>query len=214
MMERVRKTHRLSRSFMTAALALLFAVLLGVPLSGGAAYAAQSASASQESKTDRWLHVRVDCTDGKGEKVRINVPVEMAEKVLGAVNHDRLQGGRIRIHAAEVHGVDLRAILDAVRTSKDGEFVTVQSREDNVRVAKRGGFLLINVDKKEAGRDHVEIRVPMKVVDALVSAGKDELDIVAALRVLSREGDTELVSVKDDRNTVHVWLDAKSGSTD
>ncbi|HYA98347.1 MAG TPA: hypothetical protein VEH49_09650 [Methylomirabilota bacterium] len=199
---------------MTAALALLFAVLLGVPLSGGAAYAAQSASASQESKTDRWLHVRVDCTDGKGEKVRINVPVEMAEKVLGAVNHDRLQGGRIRIHAAEVHGVDLRAILDAVRTSKDGEFVTVQSREDNVRVAKRSGFLLINVDKKEAGRDHVEIRVPMKVVDALVSAGKDELDIVAALRVLSREGDTELVSVKDDRNTVHVWLDAKSGSTD
>ena len=38
------------------------------------------------------------------------------------------------------------------------------------------------------------MKVPMKVVDALFSAGKDELDVVAALRALSSNGDTELVS--------------------
>ncbi|MGB2665955.1 MAG: hypothetical protein WAK48_18270, partial [Candidatus Acidiferrum sp.] len=65
----------------------------------------------------------------------------------------------------------------------------------------------------ESGKDtKVEVKVPMKVVDALFSAGKDELDVVAALRVLSSNGDTELVSVKDDQETVHVWIDSKSVS--
>ena len=50
----------------------------------------------------------------------------------------------------------------------------------------------------------------MKVVDALLSAGKDELDIVAALRALAATGDTELVSVKDAENTVRVWIDSKN----
>jgi hypothetical protein len=48
------------------------------------------------------------------------------------------------------------------------------------------------------------------VVDALFSAGKDELDVVAALHALSASGDTELVSVKDEQNTVRVWIDSKN----
>jgi len=42
---------------------------------------------------------------------------------------------------------------------------------------------------------------------------KDELDVLAALRALSAHGgDTELVSVKDEENTVRVWLDSKNSS--
>ncbi len=52
--------------------------------------------------------------------------------------------------------------------------------------------------------------MPLKVVDALLSAGKDELDISAALRALATEGDTELVSVRDQDNRVRVWLDSKN----
>jgi hypothetical protein len=195
--------HKLCRTLLLSTAALLVAPSLSF---------AQAGQPAPSAKADRWLHIRVECSDAKGERVRVNVPVEFAEKVLGAVNHDRLRGGKIRINSAEVHGVDLRAILDALRTSKDGEFVTVQSREDDVRVAKQNGLLLINVNKKEFKKDRVEIRVPMKVVDALVSAGKDELDIVAALHVLATQGDTELVSVKDSENTVRIWLDSKNGS--
>jgi hypothetical protein len=36
------------------------------------------------------------------------------------------------------------------------------------------------------------------------------LDLVAALHALSGTGDTELVSVKADDNTVRVWLDSKN----
>jgi len=50
----------------------------------------------------------------------------------------------------------------------------------------------------------------MRVVDALFSADKDELDLVAALHALAAQGDTDLISVKDEENTVRVWVDSKN----
>jgi hypothetical protein len=186
--------------------------------------------AQTPSKSDQWIHVRVESKDTKGETVRVNVPIEMAEKVLPAIKHQNLQAGKVRIDNAHLDDVDFRTLLDAVRTSKDGEYVTVESKEDNVRIAKSAGYLYIHVREKKSSakssRDaegkeipaksaaayesKVEIKVPMKVVDALFSAGKDELDIVAALHALSANGETELVSVKDDENAVRIWIDSKN----
>jgi hypothetical protein len=183
----------------------------------GAGFAQTGTADSGSAKSDQWIHVRVESRDSGGETVRVNVPIEMAAKVLPAINKDRLHEGKVRIDAVDTHDVDLRTILDAVRNSRDGEYVTVQSQENNVRVAKSEGMLLIHVTDKEGtkknGKDKeskVEIKVPLKVVDALFSAGKDELDLVAALRALSAHGDTELVSVKDEENTVRVWVDSKN----
>jgi hypothetical protein len=216
------------------------AALLLLPL-------ATFAQTSSSSTADRWLHVRVVSSDGRGETVRVNVPLDLAEKILPAINKERLHSGKVRITSADCDGVDIKAILEAVRTSKDGEFVTVQSNDADVRVAKQAGYLLIHVTDK-SGKHHmghhmhkfdksddspakndksekpeksesatareskVEVKVPMKVVDALFSAGKDELDVLAALRALSASGDAELVSVKDDENTVRIWLDSKNVS--
>jgi hypothetical protein len=160
--------------------------------------------------------VRVISSDAKGETLRVNIPLELAEKVLPAINKDRLHAGKVRIDEDRLNDVDLRTILDAIRTTKDGEFVTVQKDDCDVRVAKDKNYLLVHVvdkgvhDKGEAKNARVEIKVPMKVIDALLSAGKDELDLVAALRALSAQDDTELVSVKDHENTVRVWLDSKN----
>jgi hypothetical protein len=122
-----------------------------------------------------------------------------------------LQSGRVKVDQFDCHGVDVRALLDAVRSSKDGEFVTVQSKDADVRVAKQGGYFLVHVvDKNRDKKGRVEVKIPIKVVDALFSGGKDELDLVAGLRALSAQGDTELVSVKDEENTVRVWLDSKN----
>ena len=181
--------------------------------------------AQNTSKPDQWIHVRVESKDDSGETVRVNVPIEMAEKVLPAINHDQLHNGKVRLDHCHMDDVDLRAILDAVRTSKDGEYVTVQSNENDVRVAKNAGYLYIHVTEKQPGEhkgkpgsakglagkeSRVEVKVPMKVVDALFSGGKDELDVVAGLKALSASGDTELVSVKDSENTVRIWIDSKN----
>ena len=178
---------------------------------------AQSAATSASGQTvstsspDRWLHVRVSNPGSKEETVRVNVPLELAEKVLPTINKDRLHSGKVRFDDIDCRGVDLRALADAVRTSKDGEFVTVQNKNSDVRVAKENGTLFVHViDKNRAKKSQVEVKVPMRVVDALFSAGKDELDLVAALHALSFQGDTELVSVKDEENTVRVWLDSKN----
>jgi hypothetical protein len=170
-----------------------------------------SAPSATSAKQDRWLHLRVISSDAKGETVRVNVPLDLAEKVLPAINHDRLHGGKVKIDCAHMNDVDLRAMVEAIRTAKDGEYVTVQGTENDVRVAKQDNHLIVHVlEKGKSKKSQVEIKVPMKVVDALFSAGKDELDLVAALHALSAQGDVELVSVKGDDNTVRVWLDSKN----
>ncbi len=186
-----------------------------------------AASAQTSSSNDRWLHVRVVSSDNKGETVRVNIPLELAEKVLPAINKDRLHNGKVTINHADMDGVDCRALLAALKDTKDGEFVTVQAHDADVQVAKQNGYMLVHVTEKrwhhakdskdeKAGqmteKSKVEVKVPMKVVEALFSAGKDELDVLAALRALSAHGDTELVSVKDEDNTVRVWLDSKNVS--
>ena len=195
----------------TALAATTVLLIPGLALAQTPAAKASSKPSMTSAKQDRWLHVRVISSDAKGETVRVNVPLELAEKVLPAINHDRLHGGKVKIDCAHVNDVDLRVMVDAIRTAKDGEYVTVQGTENDVRVAKQDNHLIVHVlDKGKSKRSQVEIKVPMKVIDALFSAGKDELDLVAALHALSAAGDTELVSVKDNENTVRVWLDSKN----
>ena len=187
------------------------------------------AVAQSSSNPDQWIHVRVENREDKTETVRVNVPVDMAVKVLPAIKNKNLCDGKVHIDSGHIDDVDLHTMLDAVRTAKDGEYVTVESKDDNVRVAKSSGYLYIHVTEKKpsektakaAGdkdsaknaalrQSKVEVKIPMKVVDALLSAGKDQLDVVAALRALSANGDMELVSVKDDDSTVRVWIDSKN----
>jgi hypothetical protein len=213
--------NQVSRSFLRLTATLALVALASLP---------SALLAQNSSKTDQWIHVRVEDKDGGGETVRVNVPIDMAVKVLPAIKHQNLHDGKVRIDSAHLDDVDLRAMLDAIRTAKDGEYVTVQGNENDVRVAKNAGFLYIHVTEKNHadhfkknadGKDgaaaakparetKVEVKVPMKVVDALFSSGNDELDIVAALRALSSNGDTELVSVKDSENTVRIWIDSKN----
>jgi hypothetical protein len=164
-------------------------------------------------ETEKWLHVRVEQTQPKNELVRVNVPLALAEKVLPAIHNGRLHDGKVTVDQARIEGVDLRAVLDAVKNARDGEFVTIQSTENDVRVAKEAGYLLVHVrENRKATKPQVEVRVPMTVVDALLSSGTNELDLVAAIRALAAHGDTELVRVKDERSTVRVWVDSKNVS--
>jgi hypothetical protein len=181
-----------------------------------AVLAGASVALGQSGSTkDRWLHVRVINSDKKGEIVRVNIPLELAENVLPTINKDHLHNGKVTIDQAHLNDVDLHALLNAIRTAKDGEYVTVQGSDQDVRVAKEGGRLLVRVKDNKSSKSNksdVDIKIPMHVIDALFSAGKDELDIVAGLHALALQGDTELVSVKSDENTVRVWMDSKNTS--
>ncbi|MGA7223397.1 MAG: hypothetical protein WA603_21530 [Candidatus Acidiferrales bacterium] len=159
---------------------------------------------------ERYLHVRVE-DPAKGESVNVNVPLSMAEKILPTVNKGSLHNGHVTIHHAEFNDVDVRAILDAIRTAPDNEFVTVKQKDQDVRVAKSNGNLIVHVRDTAKGGEKVDVTVPMKVVDALLSTAKqNELDVAAALQALSAEGDALLVTVQDATQHVRVWVDSRN----
>jgi len=159
---------------------------------------------------EKYLHVHVD-DPANGGSVNVNVPVSMAEKILPAINNHDLHDGKVTIHSAELNGVDVRALLDAVRTAPDNEFVSVKDKDSDVRVAKADGNIIVHVIDKKNKDQKVDVTVPMKVVDALFSTAKnDELDIAAALRALSDAGDVLLVTVQDSSEKVRVWVDTRN----
>lgn len=175
------------------------------------------ATAAFGAPTEKYLHVRVTSGSDK-EVVSVNVPLSLAEKVVPAINHGKLNQGKVTIDEGDMKDVDVRAILEAVKNSPDGEYVTIQGKDQDVRVAKSKGNLVVHVtDKskakdKEKGGSKVDVIIPMSVVNALVPSDKHEIDLVAAIHALSNSGEKLMVTVHDSDDDVKVWVDAESGS--
>jgi len=181
--------------------AMLCMVAAGVMVMVGPAMAAAA---------DRYLHVNVQDPENDGS-VHVNVPLSLAESILPAINNHDLHDGKVSIHNADMNGVDVRALLDAVRGAPDNEFVTVKDKDSDVRVAKANGNIIVHVIDKKNREQKVDVTVPLTVVDALLSTTKtDELDIAAALRALGDAGDVLLVTVQDSSEKVRVWVDSRN----
>src|ERR1700722_4028027 len=182
------------------------ATALSILAAGMTALAGSAIAAPAE----KYLHVNVQDPTNDGS-VNVNVPLSMAEKILPAINNDDLHEGRVSIHNADMNGVDARALLDAVRTAPDNEFVTVKDKDSDVRVAKANGNIIVHVIDKKNKEQTVDVTIPLKVVDALFSTTKnDELDVAAALRALSDAGDVLLVTVQGSSEKVRVWVDSRN----
>jgi len=179
-------------------------------------------TAGSAAAADRWVHVRVIENGEDGERVRINIPLSLAEKVLPTIKADKLREGKIRVGELTTDQVDLHALLEAVRDAQDNEYVTVDSRHETIRVAKSGGFMLIKVQEGQAegsktshdsARKHssnVDIKIPFPVVEALLSGGKDEINVLAAIHALGNYQNIDLVTVNDEDSTVRIWVDSRN----
>lgn len=157
----------------------------------------------------RYLHVRVT-NPTTHELVRVNVPLTLAEKVIPAINHGELRDGKIHIGSMNANNVDVHAILDALKTAPEGEFVTVQNTGDDVRVAKEHGQVVVHVIDKNS-KENVDITVPWDVVQALISdTTENQLNVEAAVKALENVGDTTLVRVSGSDENVRVWVDSRN----
>ena len=154
--------------------------------------------------SDRWLHVRVQDDGPNGEKVSVNVPISLVEAILPTIDVDEMHGGRVQLDG-ELEGIDLRELFQALQDSPDTNFVTVQGDDENVRVAKENGFLVVHVDERRG--DKVRVTMPLEVVDAMLVDGGDEIDLLAGLRALA-EYDGDLVTVEGDDEHVRIWIDS------
>jgi hypothetical protein len=159
--------------------------------------------------TTRYLHVRVSNPTTK-ELVRVNVPLMLAEKIIPAINHGQLRDGKIQCGDFTANGVNIRAILDALKTAPEGEFVTVQEIGNDVHVAKEHGQMVVHVMDKKDGQN-VDVTVPWEVAQALISDTRaDQLNVEAAIKALESVGDTTLVRVTSKDENVRVWIDSRN----
>jgi hypothetical protein len=180
------------------------------PVMLGLALATLLGTAAVAGTQDSWLHVRVQESDEDGDRVNVNIPLQLVEAILPTIETDELHQGRLKLDSDDLEGIDLREILKAFRETPDADFVVVEGKDDSVRVAKENGFLVVRVEEKEG--DNVRVTMPLEVVDAMLGDDGEELDLIAALRALSEFDGGDLVTVESDDSNVRVWIDtSKSG---
>lgn len=161
------------------------------------------------ASTTRYLHVRVS-NPKSHELVRVNVPLTLAEKVIPAINHGQLRNGKVQIGDFKADNVNIHAILDALKSAPEGNFVTVQDTGDDVRVAKERGQLVVHVADKNSG-ENVDVTIPWDVAEALISdTNEDQINVEAAVKALQNVGDTTLVRVSGRDENVRVWIDSRN----
>jgi ribonuclease HI len=158
---------------------------------------------------ERYLHVRVS-NPTTHELVRVNLPLSLAEKVIPAIHNEQLKDGKVQIGEFKANDVDVRAILDALKTAPEGEFVTVQQPDNDVRVAKEHGQLVVHVIDKH-DKERVDVTIPWEVAQALISETTDnQLNISAAIKALENIGDATLVTVVSNEESVRIWIDSSN----
>jgi hypothetical protein len=162
------------------------------------------ATAAGASPADRWIHVKVIESAADSGRVSINLPLTLVESLLPVIESHGLKAGKIQLDLADSH-VDLKALRAALAKANDGEYVTVENADEHVRVFKERDCLRVH---SEDPTQTVEVRIPLKVVDAFLSAGGEELDLHAALRELAKQDEnTELIRVEGGGESVRIWID-------
>lgn len=170
-----------------------------------AALIALFAAAGAAAADELWLHVAVD-EGPEGARVRVNLPLTMAETAIGMIPEEELRDGKIRFEDTDLTVADLRRLWRDLEDSPDATFVEVEEANQKVLVSKSRGYLLVKAMEGEQDQ-HVDVRIPATVVDALLSGEGEELDVAAAVRALASHGSGELVTVTDKETQVRVWVD-------
>ena len=155
-----------------------------------------------------WVHVHVEDT-AKEETVKINLPISIIETMLPIIQEKQIEKGHINFNNTDLRVEDLRKVWNEIRDEGDMEFVSIQNRDGNVRVYVEGNFLLVQPEQKSKN-GKVDIRIPLKVVDAMLSGKGNELNLTAAVKALRDSGVKDIITVRDKDSSVRVWIDDKN----
>jgi hypothetical protein len=171
----------------------------------GLALALLATLAPAWAQTDSWIHVRV-VESGDGNKVSVNVPVSLAQVALEVAPHDILEKGRLKLQEKDITVADLRRLWAGLKASGDAEFVTVEEKDKTVRLSRAGDYLHVDVNDQSEKNEKVQIRMPLRVVDALLSGEGESMNIGAALNELQGQHG-EIITIEGSDNQVRIWVD-------
>jgi hypothetical protein len=201
-------------------------------VASGAAIGLHAAQAGQDPQP--WIHL--DMTGEQANMnlnlplAAIEAALALApEAIVDSEGQLQLGGQR------EIPVVAIREVWNQMRGAGDIEFANIQDGRQSIRVAREGDTILVNVtgqdgdgaehegdadedDAEHRDGDHehaehdrdaigeVQIRVPVSVVDALLSGTGETLDVRAAIQELSSLRG-EMVQVIQPDARIRVWID-------
>ena len=161
---------------------------------------------SAQDAPQPWIHVEVVGGDDQGN-VSVNLPLAAAEVLASMIPPDRIGGGTIQLTdtGVSVSIPAVRKMWGQLLAAGDAEFITIAQEDDIVRVARSGDEIEVRMSRDGAA-ETAEMRLPIAVVDALLSGDGDSLNLPAALERLSElRGD--IVRVREDDRQIRVWID-------
>lgn len=154
---------------------------------------------------DPWFHLEVRENKEEPELVKVNLPVSMLDVALKIAKDKNFHQGKIRLSSKEISVAEMRQLWSELKKAGNAEFVTVEKKEETVRIGREGNFVLVKVMEGKISK--VDLRVPVPVVDALLAGSEDELDIKAALLAMRQKNVGDILTVNDDKTQVRMWID-------
>ena len=148
-----------------------------------------------------------DGDEGADFAANINLPLSAVEPLLSLVPHGAVSDRLLDLTGEEVNVGAMRDLWRAIAGVGEAEFVAVDGDDETVRIARTGDQINVQVEEcDEDGGEVVDIRVPVAVVDALLSGDGEALNVHAAVEQLGKlRGD--IVRVSGGEHQVRVWID-------
>ena len=148
-----------------------------------------------------------DGDEGADFDANINLPLSAVAPLLSLVSHDALFDRLLDLAGDEVNVGAMRDLWRAIAGVGEAEFVAVDGEDETVRIARTGDQINVQVEEcEEDGAETVDIRIPVAVVDALLSGDGETLNVHAAAAQLGElRGD--IVRVNGGEHQVRVWID-------
>ena len=148
-----------------------------------------------------------DGDEGADFDVNINLPLSAVAPLLSLVSHGALFDRLLDLAGDEVNVGAMRDLWRAIAGVGEAEFVAVDGEDETVRIARTGDQINVQVEEcEEDGAETVDIRIPVAVVDALLSGDGETLNVHAATAQLGElRGD--IVRVNGGEHQVRVWID-------
>ncbi|MBN2431090.1 MAG: hypothetical protein JXQ27_06420 [Acidobacteria bacterium] len=165
------------------------------------------------SASEKWINIHVEEADDD-TKVDVRVPVALLAVALDCLHTEQIKDGKLKLdmHQLDVD-VDFKRIWDELRKYDNTEFVRVESSKENVYVARQGDLMVVRVLEKR-NDDAVEeasmtalIKIPVRLVDAVLSSQNHELDLKALIAELDNLPSGDLVEVQDRETHVRIWIE-------
>lgn len=159
------------------------------------------------AKDNPWIHIEVIEKGSDEAKINVNLPLSMMEVALDIAEDEIMAEGHLTFDDSDITLEEMRSIWRELRNAGDAEFVTVEEDDETVRIHRKGDFVFVEVDDRGGDTEKVNIKVPVKVVDALFAGDGDELNIRGALAELQKMTDGEILSVQDGDDHIRIWID-------